>query len=89
MIDLKLVYFDGCPNVDLARITLQMTGFQFEEVVQNHLPEGHPLRYYTSPTIIKRTQVVFGTISGSTNGGACSLESFPTAVQLLEKLVEH
>ncbi|MBI1823316.1 MAG: hypothetical protein HYR80_04295 [Nitrospirae bacterium] len=87
MIDLKLIFFDGCPNVDLARRTLQLTGFQFEEVNQNNLPEGHPLRNYTSPTIIKGSQVIFGTTSGSTNGGACSLESMPTAAQLLEKIV--
>jgi hypothetical protein len=87
MIDLKLVYFDGCPNVDLVRRNLQTTGFQFEEVNQNNLPEGHPLRNYTSPTILKGNQVVFGTISGSNRGG-CSLESIPTAAQLLEKIVK-
>lgn len=87
MMDFKLVYFDGCPNVDLVRRTLQMTGFQFEEVNQNNLPEGQRLRNYTSPTILKGNQVVFGTFSGS-NGGSCSLESIPNAAQLKEKIVK-
>ena len=44
MIDLKLLYFDGCPNVNLARRTLQKIGFQFKEVNQNNLPEVHQFK---------------------------------------------
>lgn len=77
---LKLIYFEGCPNVDLARKNIQTAGYRFEEILQDDLPEGHPLKDYTSPTLLKGERVIFGTLSSLGHGG-CSLE-IPTAEQI-------
>ena len=81
---LKLIYFEGCPHVDLARKSLQLAGYLFDEIRQDDLPEGHPLKDYTSPTLLKGERVIFGTLSGSGRGG-CSL-AIPTADEIKEKI---
>jgi hypothetical protein len=81
---LKLIYFEGCPNVDRARKALQMAGYLFDEIRQDNLPEGHPLKDYTSPTLLKGERVIFGTVSSS-GQGACSLE-IPTPDEIKEKI---
>jgi hypothetical protein len=77
---LKLIYFEGCPKIDFARKNLQMAGYLYDEIRQDNLPEGHPLKDYTSPTLLKGERVIFGTLSSSGQGG-CSLE-IPTAEQI-------
>ena len=85
MIELKLVFFEGCPRVAAIRGVLLAAGFHFEEINQNNLSDGHPLQNYTSPSILKGNRVIFGTLSGS-NGGGCSLEAIPTVARL-QKLI--
>lgn len=84
MTRLKLIYFEGCPNVDLVRKNLQLAGYLFDEIRQDDLPEGHPLKDYTSPTLLKGERVIFGTLSSSGRGG-CSL-AIPSAEQIKEKI---
>ena len=84
---LKLVYFEGCPNTERAKQSLKRLGHPFELVRQDDLPQGHPLRGYTSPTVLSGDRVVFGAQSGHAAGG-CSL-GVPSADELsraLEKM---
>lgn len=85
MVDLKLIYFEGCPNVAQVRKRLQTAGYRFEEIDQDTLPEGHPCRNYSSPTILKGDRIIFGTLTGSGKPG-CSLEAIPTAEEIAKKI---
>ncbi|MBK9294500.1 MAG: hypothetical protein IPM57_08655 [Oligoflexia bacterium] len=69
---LKLIYFKGCPNVEKIRRTLKDGGFDFEEINQNELSSHHPLKNYSSPTILRNEEIIFGSISSS--DGGCSLK---------------
>lgn len=79
---LKLVYFEGCPNVDKARKLLQQTGTQFEEVQQNTLPKNHPDKGYASPTVLDDKKIIFGAKTGR---GGCSLD-IPNVAELQRRL---
>lgn len=85
MTDLKLIYFEGCPNVARVRNNLQTAGYRFDEIKQDPLPEGHPYKNYTSPTILKGDTLVFGTLTGSGRPG-CSLEALPS-VEALKRTI--
>ena len=63
MIDLILISFEGCQNAEKARKLLRTYGLDFEDVIQDDLPENHPHRKYTSPSILKEGQVIYGTTS--------------------------
>jgi len=81
--ELKLIYFGGCPNAESTRKALLATGFDFDEVKQDDLAADHPHKAYSSPTILKKNEVVFGTKTGP--DGGCSLE-VPTANEIRERL---
>ena len=85
MVDLKLIYFEGCPNVSQVRTHLQSAGFPFEEIDQDTLPDGHPYRNYSSPTILKGDRIIFGMLTGSGKPG-CSLEAIPTEEEIAKKI---
>lgn len=82
---LKLIYFEGCPNVEKARKALMSSGLDFEEINQDHLPPQHPLKNYSSPTILRHKEIIFGAVSGPEGG--CLLE-IPTGDQLRTKLLK-
>ena len=50
---------------------LRLSGRAFHEVVQDDLPPAHPLRGYTSPSILLGERLIFG--SASQEAG-CSLQ---------------
>lgn len=83
MAELKLIYFVGCPNAEGTKKALQDTGYDFDEVKQDDLSADHPLKSYSSPTILKKNEVIFGTRTGP--DGGCSLE-VPTTQQIQKKL---
>ena len=55
-----LIYFDGCPHIDEARLELKALCVEFKEICQNRLEQGDPLLNYSSPTIISNGLVVLG-----------------------------
>lgn len=67
----ELVYFVGCPNIELAKSTILAAGFSnFSEVDLSRMSEDHPYQRYSSPTILIDGRLV----AGSENGGAaCSI----------------
>ena len=73
MPDLTLIYFEGCPNAAKARSLLEAVGKPFQEVRQDDLPDGHPHKAYTSPSILLGERVVFGMSSDETG---CSIQPF-------------
>lgn len=83
MVDLTLLYFDGCPKASTARKTLIDSGLKYKEVRQDSLHSSDPLKSYSSPTILNGGEILFGIKTGP--DGGCSLE-VPTAMQLREKL---
>ena len=60
MNELTLIYFEGCPNASKARALLTAAGRPFTEVLQDTLPEGHPKKGYTSPSILEGDRVIYG-----------------------------
>lgn len=83
MCELKFIYFKGCPNISKVRSMLQELGESFEEVFQDDLPDNHPLKSYSSPTLLKGDKIIFGAKTSS--GGGCSL-GIPLTDELREKL---
>lgn len=82
MTELKLIYFQGCPNADQAREILAQSGRAFQEVRQDDLPENDPLRRFTSPTILLGEKIVFGMASGD---AGCSITGLDAA-NILEQI---
>jgi len=70
--DIKFIYFEGCPNAGKVRKLLQKAGVDFSEILQDDLSPEHPLKNYSSPTILKGEKIILGSeITGQ--GGGCSL----------------
>lgn len=84
MNDIKLIYFSGCQNFNWVKELILELGIPFEEIDQNDLPEEHPLRSYTSPSILKNSELVMGYKAG-TSKGSCSIY-LPSRSGLKEKL---
>lgn len=63
MVDLTLISFNGCPNAEKARVLLKSSGITFQDVIQDDLPIKHQYRGYTSPTILKGEDIVYGMTS--------------------------
>lgn len=67
---IKLIYFEGCPNAESARIALFNAGVDFEVIKQNELPNESPFRRYSSPSILRgESELICGF---KTNTSACS-----------------
>jgi len=71
----KLIYFEGCPNSKHARAVLLSSKVGFEVIKQDDLPKDDPYREYSSPTILKNGEILFGEKLGP-NTAACSAEKF-------------
>ena len=56
----EIVFFSGCPLMGKAREALRSTRLPFSEVNQDHLPAGHPYRFYSSPSILVNGQLMIG-----------------------------
>jgi hypothetical protein len=80
---IKLVYFEGCPNADRVKKSLMATGLNFDEVRQNELPENHLFQGFTSPTILKDGEVIFGEVTNL--AGGCSL-NIPSTQEIIKRL---
>ncbi len=83
-INITLLTFRGCPNADPVREVLRKLGIAFRDVLSDDLPQSHPWRAYSSPTILQNDKIVFGTDQGG--DGACSL-NVPTEEFLKDRLV--
>lgn len=84
MADFKLIYFEGCPNVEKAKRLLFDLNYQFVSVRHDALPIQHPLRSYSSPTLLEGDKIIFGAQMGS-EGGGCSLD-IPSLDELKKRL---
>jgi hypothetical protein len=85
---IKLVFFQGCPNAERARVELGKAGLNFMLVEQGELEAGHPLLSYTSPSLLIGDSLIFG--SRTSNGGSagCTLQ-IPRAEELEELVRKH
>ena len=77
---LKLIYFKDCPNAERAKGLLSALGLSYEDIVQDHLDHNDFFRTYTSPTLLRDTEIIFGESTGAACGG-CSL-GIPTLAEL-------
>lgn len=80
----KLIYFEGCPNADKVRRNLTEAGIEFSLVRQDDLPTDDPMRRYSSPSILKDDQVMFGAMTDA-GGGGCSLD-LPSVEEIQRRL---
>lgn len=83
--NLKLVYFEDCPNAKKVRANLILSEQAFKEVDQDKLPDEHPLKLYSSPSILLGETLLFGSVVGGTGG--CSLE-VPSSQEILDRMKE-
>ncbi len=79
-----LVYFEDCPNAKMVREQLILSEQEFKEVNQDKLPPGHPLRLFSSPSILLGEELLFGSVVGG--DGGCSLE-IPSSKEILDRLI--
>ena len=85
MPELKLIYFEGCPNAKLAREQLILSKHTFEEVNQDELLPGHPMKRYSSPSILLGDTLLFGSVIEGEGG--CTLE-LPSAQEINRRIQE-
>jgi hypothetical protein len=79
-----LIYFRGCSSLETARELLKEVGFAYEEVRQDDLPKNHDLRHYSSPSLLRNGEIVFG---ARLDGEACACSiGVPTEYQLLSRI---
>ena len=76
----KLVYFTGCPNHQPAVDLLNQSGLEFETICQDDLTETDSLKNYSSPTLLRGDEIIFGS---KASGGGCSMP-LPTKDKLLD-----
>lgn len=61
MNDIKLVYFEGCPEAKNIRAALLNAGvYDFQIIIQNELPEKSPYRHLSSPSVLKDEELIYG-----------------------------
>lgn len=75
----KLIYFKGCPNAQPAQDLLTEVGIVYQTICQDQLDESDEFRNYSSPTLLKNDQIIFGTHA---TGGGCSMP-LPSKTELL------
>lgn len=69
--NLKLVYFKGCPNHPPAVELLNQLNIDFELICQDELSADDSYRDYASPTLLNGSEIVFGSRA---TGGGCSVK---------------
>lgn len=79
-----LIYFPGCPKVDLARKNLAAAGLAFIEVNLDALSADDPLTRYASPTLLQGKRVLFGS-QADQGTRSCSLD-VPGPEEILRRL---
>jgi hypothetical protein len=79
MAELTLIYFEGCPNSDEAKKRLIEAGVSFRVVIQDTLSPLHPFKRYSSPTLLRGNELLFGTKTGV--DGGCSI-SMPSGAEI-------
>ncbi len=62
MVSARLLYFQGCPNYEILRSILREEGIStVVEIDLGELPNGDPLKSYSSPTLLQGDRVLLGT----------------------------
>ena len=86
MKNIQLIYFKGCPNYEPAKSLLLQSGYDFEEIDQGELSDNHPLKHYTSPTILKNeTLIISEKMSSSIGGCSTQLPNFNVFKRFMER----
>ena len=77
----ELVYFEGCPNLPLARSAIIEAGVVGAlEVAQNRLPPGDGRLDYSSPSILVDGTLLIGVRHVN---GSCTIADWSMAAQRL------
>ncbi|MBC76157.1 MAG: hypothetical protein CME64_09090 [Halobacteriovoraceae bacterium] len=85
--ELKLIYFSGCPEAKNARAALLNAGAEkFDVVVQDKLSDDDPYRLYSSPSILKGDEILYGQ-KIKKNSSACSYQKL-NSEKLRKKITE-
>lgn len=71
---LKLLYFKGCPIYPELQKELDSRGLSYQEIDLELLKESDPLRRHSSPTLVFRKEILFGTTNTSASL-SCSFAS--------------
>lgn len=75
MNQVKLVYFEGCPEAKNVRAALLTAGiYDFEVIIQNKIPQDDEYKNFTSPSVLNGDELVYGT-KINVDMGACTYNS--------------
>lgn len=90
MNEVKLIYFEGCPEAKNVRAALLNAGvYDFEVIKQDSLSPDHELRKLSSPSVMKGNELIYGI---KTNGeiSSCTFDSvnFVDESQLVQRFKE-
>ncbi|PIR24920.1 MAG: hypothetical protein COV43_07750 [Deltaproteobacteria bacterium CG11_big_fil_rev_8_21_14_0_20_42_23] len=79
-----LITFEACPNAKKTKTLLDELGVAFTWIKQELLERDHPYQQYSSPSILRGDELVFGAELAKGSSG-CSLE-LPSRELLQERL---
>jgi len=82
MSDVKLIYFDGCPNANKVKEILEEMRIAYTAIDQSKLNRADKYKAYTSPSVLMGEKVIIG--SKTDGSGGCSLD-----LSELDKLAER
>lgn len=82
--NITLIYFEGCPHAENSKALLKKLEVDFEAVDQNKLDANDRLLGYSSPSILIKGDLIYGSKIHGSKGG-CSIE--PLSIEKLESLI--
>lgn len=87
MSDVKLIYFEGCPEAANVRAALLTAGvYDFQVFIQNLLPKENEYRQFSSPSVLNGNELIYG-IRTQGESTACTFDSINWVDQ--SKLVDR
>ncbi len=85
---LTLITFEGCPTSPRIVSILENMGLDFDQIDQTRLPTEHPLRHYSSPTLLLNGILLFGSHTDGESGCSLALPSEDAIRILLQNIRE-
>lgn len=90
MNDIKLIYFEGCPEAKNVRAALLNAGiYDFQVIHQEKLTSDDSLRKLSSPSVLKGEELIYG-IRTSGEISTCTFDfiNFTDEKRLIERFKE-
>ena len=90
MNEVTFIYFEGCPETKNVRAALLKAGvFDFKVVIQDQLSKDDPLRKFSSPSVLKGQELIYG-IRTDSDVASCTFDyvNFVDETSLVKRFKE-